>query len=128
MENPKKFTNFNPWSSTPFYSHNQGYRLRIDFFHDPCTVSIGAFIIYCRVIRGEFDNLLKWPLKAVMKVALVNQQPRGRDDEFNIQLKGSKPLGDISIVNCGSYSFGSTKLDPYIRSGCFHIRIVSIQF
>ena len=126
VKNPMKRTMSQPWSSPPFYSHKQGYKLRINFFRNPL---FGLFIICCYLIQGDFDGLLKWPLKAVMKVALVNQQPQGCFDEFNIQLKGRKPLGD-NVVNCGNCSLGLIKLDPYIRSGhgCLHIRIVSIGF
>ena len=123
VKNPMKCTMSQPWSSPPFYTHNQGYKLRINFFPD---LLYSFYIIHCYLIQGEFDDLLKWPLIAVMQVALVNQQPQGRDHEFNIQLKGSKPLGD-NIVNCGNCSLGSIILDPYLRSGCLHIRIVSIQ-
>ena len=27
VKNPRKYTFLNPWSSTPFYSHSQGYKL-----------------------------------------------------------------------------------------------------
>ena len=73
----------------------------------------------------DFDGLLKWPLKAVMKLALVNQQ-QGRDDELNIELTCSKPLQNA--VKCGGCSLGSINLAPYISSESLHIRIVGIQF
>jgi flagellar biosynthesis GTPase FlhF len=125
VENPDRCKVINPWLSTPFYSHSQGYKLQIIFFNQPW------FSIHCYLMRGEFDGLLKWPLKAEMKLALLNQQARGHDYEFNIKLECSKPLGDeaLNAMKCGSCTLlGSIDLDPYLRSGCLHIRVVSIQF
>jgi hypothetical protein len=83
-------------------------------------------------MQGDFDDLLKWPLKAKMKVVLVNQQPLYyRDHELYIELKCSslRLLRDkANAVNCGGSSLGSIALEPYLRNGCLHIRVVSIQF
>ena len=80
-------------------------------------------------MRGDFDDLRKWPLKAEMKVALVNQQCN--NFEFNMELKYREPLGElVDAKKCGTRSLLSLSLDPYLRSGCLQIRIVSsiIQF
>ena len=61
VKNPMKYTMSQPWSSPSFYSHNQGYKLRIDFIPDSL---LGLFFIRCKLIQ--------WPLKAVMKLTLVN--------------------------------------------------------
>ena len=81
-------------------------------------------------MRGDFDGLLKWPLKAVMKLALLNRQPQGRDYELNIELNYSKHLEDeADAVECGSYKVLFIRLiNDYLCNGCLHIRIVDIQF
>ena len=50
------------------------YKLQIIFYNSDL-----GFFIRCYLVRGEFDDLLKWPLKAMMKIELLNQQPRGRN-------------------------------------------------
>ena len=126
VEHPYRYMMRNPWSSTPFYSHSQGYKLQITFLSH---VLLGI-TIRCYLMRGKFDGLLKWPLKAEMKLALVNQQPQGQDHEFSIKLECSKPFqdGTLAAVMCGSCSFGYMNLDPYVCSGYLHIRIVIIEF
>ena len=63
-----------------------------------------------------------------MKVSLVNQQPRDRDYEFNIELKCSKPLGDkVDAVECGRCT-NLVNIDNYTGNRCLHIRIISVQF
>jgi hypothetical protein len=129
VKNPDRCTVDTPGSSTPFYSHSQGYKLRIDFFNKPWF----GYFIRCYVMRGDFDHLLKWPLKAEMKLALLNQQ-RGSDYELHMKLDSSysKPLGnEADAVKCGSQSLNLVSvfnLDPYLRNGYLHIRIVSVQF
>jgi hypothetical protein len=127
VENPDRYTLNKPWSSTPFYSHSQGYKLRIDLLKQP-RLRFG-FSISCYLMRSEFDCILKWPLQAKMKLTLLSQQPQGYDHELSIELKCSKPLGEeADDVRCGVCSFSLINLDPYLRSRCLHIRIVSIHF
>ena len=123
VENPNyRYVTNNLWSSTPFYSHNQGYKLQIFYYN---VKVLGAYI-RCVLMQGEFDHLLKWPLKAVMKLSLLSQQPQGCDREFSVRLECSKPSGD-ETVRCGSHSIGSI-IDPYIHRRCLHIRLISVQF
>ena len=125
VKDPDTSTVRDPWSSTSFYSHSQGYKLRIAFFKN---IFVGP-IISCYLMRGEYDGLLEWSLKATMKLALLNQQPQGRDCELQIKLYHSKPLGDgADAVECGRCSLYGLGLDPYIYNGHLHIRVVDIQF
>jgi hypothetical protein len=125
VKNPYRCTMSNRWSSTPFYSHSQGYKLQVYF----CN-SVFSFFIHCYLMQGDFDDYLEWPFKAEMKLVLLNRQPQGHDYKFNIKLEGSKPSGDGALdpVMCGGYSPDFFNLDPYRCSGCLHIRVVSIQF
>ena len=125
VENYRRYTMSNPWSSTPFYSHSQGYRLRILYY-----VPDFGFAFRCYLMRGDFDGLLNWPLKATVKLALLNQEQLGYNFEFDIELEYSKPLRDkvVAVNNYGMCTIFIAPLDSYIRSGYLHIRIVSVQF
>ena len=82
-------------------------------------------------MQGEFDGLLKWPLKAVMKIALVNPQAQGHIDKLSIELNYSERLRDeASAIECGSckISYKVINLRQYVHNNCLHIRIVGIQF
>ena len=57
VENPNRCSS---WSSIPFYSHSQGYKLYITFFKH-ALVGIDT---RCHFMQGDFDGFLKWPLKA----------------------------------------------------------------
>ena len=126
VKNPHTYSRIrNPWSSTPFYSHSQGYKLQLAFFKHSWA---GSYIICCDLMRGNYDSLLKWPLKAVMKLALLNQQRQGRDHKLKIKLNYGKPLiGEAEPDECGRCVIVAS-LDPYLRDGHLQIRIVNIKF
>ena len=115
---------FSKWTSAPFYSHSQGYKLRLSFYK-----ALTAYRISCDLMQGEYDSILKWPLKAVMKLTL-HQQLQGEDRELSIELSCKKRVGDgVDISeNCGFRRLGFD-LSPYlIPNNCLQIKIVSIQF
>lgn len=52
IENPLNYTAFKGWSSTPLYTHSNGYKLSVRF------TKLSIFYIGAYVIQGEFENLL----------------------------------------------------------------------
>ena len=73
------------WYSPSFYTHIGGYKicLHIDAngWGDAQGTHVGVSMF---MMRGEFDDLLQWPFKGVVRVRLVNQQRGGDDFERNI--------------------------------------------
>ena len=124
---PVEFLVENPrigWSSTLFYSHSQGYKLRLRFCY---SSGLGTYTLSCLLIPGEFDSFLKWPLKAVMKVMLCQQLPGEPGHEFSIQLNHKHRLAD-GFDQCGSVFLGIVDPSPYLHKNCLQMRIISVQF
>ena len=130
VENPYSYmlVTVNPWSSTSFYSHSKGYKLSLAFYRAKRWSQ--RFFIRCHLMHGEFDGLLKWPLKAVMKFRLLHQQAQGDDYESSIELDHQERLeagaGDTSV--CGRLAIGRSIVDQYMHNSCLHIRIVGVHF
>ena len=67
------------WISYPFYTHSQGYKMVLRVLAkgfeggQNSHVSVGLCLM-----QGEFDNYLKWPLRADITIRLLNQE---RDEE-----------------------------------------------
>ena len=120
------------WSSTSFYSHSQGYKLQLKFlFITQPVAAVESYCIGCCLVPGEFDDLLKWPLKAVMKLKLLCQQAQGDDYEKSIELKhnerlknGAKEVDGI----CGGLAIEESIVDQYIHNSYLHIKIISVHF
>ena len=58
--------------SPPFYSHPGGYRMKCEVIPNSAS-GTGAMAVYVYVLRGEFDEHLKWPLRAKVTLRLVDQ-------------------------------------------------------
>ncbi|XP_065902971.1 uncharacterized protein [Dysidea avara] len=71
------------WFSAPFYTHSKGYKLSLN-------VQAAGFgggnkthlSVWLYLMRGPYDDQLKWPLKGHFEVKLLNQI---RNSEWDIQ-------------------------------------------
>ena len=63
------------WHSPPFYTHPNGYKmcLRIDANGNGRYKGTHLSVLVC-LMRGEFDDQLKWPFKGKITVKLTNQE------------------------------------------------------
>ena len=109
-------------SSTPFYSHSQGYKLRIGVCNDVWT---GAYFIRVYLMQGEFDDSLKWPLDAVIVIHVLSRQ--SKDLERRIRLYNKDRVGNGGTDTYGGTDIGRD-LSPHLHNGCLHIRIINVHF
>lgn len=63
------------WSSLPFYTHLQGYRMCLWVDIGGNGPGKGIYIsVFLSLTKGEFDTKLKWPFRGSVIVQLLNQQ------------------------------------------------------
>ena len=124
VENAHKYRILDQWSSMPFYTHYQGYKLYLTFFRQ------GPYFIKCYLMQGEFDGHLKWPLNAVMKFKLFNQEVKRGDYESSFELKCSKRLKDGASTCCGTLLIQQTSsiINQYMHNSCLYFEIVGVHF
>ena len=61
------------WYSSPFYTHNRGYKFRLNVFPNGDGTGSGSHIsIYAALMRGEYDNELEWPFEGRITFELLN--------------------------------------------------------
>ena len=70
----KKQKDHEQWFSEPFFTHIQGYKMRL------CVVAAGFddgkgshLSLYLYLMKGPHDDTLKWPLRETFEVKLMNQ-------------------------------------------------------
>ena len=80
-------------------------------------------MIVCCLIQGEFDSLLKWPLKAMLKLILYRKD---KNRELSIVLN-CKDAVEGADCHCGLVVIG-TDLSPCLCNHCIHVRVLSVQF
>ena len=62
------------WMCPPFYNELGGYKLAIEISANGEGAGKGTHIsVYIRIMRGEYDDILKWPLKASITIQLISQ-------------------------------------------------------
>lgn len=73
------------WQSRPFYSHPCGYKFRMEAKPSGSGSGSGTHLsVYVHVMKGEFDEKLKWPLSAVINFRLIDQSPANRHFESKV--------------------------------------------
>ena len=64
------FESMKEWQSIPFHSHLQGYRLCLVVY--PGETQDDHLAVHACLLRGEYDDQLKWPFHAEIAVQLKN--------------------------------------------------------
>ena len=61
------------WNSSPFYTHNRGYKFRLNVYPNGSGTGSGTHLsIFAVLMRGEYDNELAWPFDGDIRVELLN--------------------------------------------------------
>ena len=61
------------WYSSPFYTHNRGYKFRLHVYPNGYCIGSGSHLTVCaQLMRGEYDNELEWPFEGNIRVELLN--------------------------------------------------------
>lgn len=58
--------------SQPFYIHKKGYKMRLEVTPKGTGKYTGHMSVYARLMAGEYDSSLKWPMKIDLTVEMVN--------------------------------------------------------
>ena len=61
------------WYSSPFYTHDRGYKFRLEVCSYGNGIGGGSHLsVFAALMRGEYDNDLKWPFEGDIRVELLN--------------------------------------------------------
>ena len=61
------------WYSSPFYTHNRGYKFRLKVYPNGNSRGSGSHLsVYAQLMKGEYDNELEWPFEGDIRVELLN--------------------------------------------------------
>ena len=59
--------------STPFYTHENGYKLRLSIYPNGYDSGTGTHVsIYFCLLKGEYDDNLKWPMNITIQLTILN--------------------------------------------------------
>ena len=62
------------WFSEPFYTHTRGYKMCLCVYANGVSAAKGTYVsVYGHIMKGPFDDHLKWPFRGDITLQLVNQ-------------------------------------------------------
>ena len=112
------------WMSSPFYTHYGGYKMCIEVFPNgfitPSHVSL-KFL----TMRDSLTDYLKWPAKLIVTIHVLNHRTGKWEREYidGISFTRNKPAAEVEVSSYCSKYLPHSKLAPYIKDDCFHIRV-----
>ena len=136
-------TNFNQykddeyWLSLPFYTHPHGYkmflRVRPKGYVSGNSTHLGVLI---HMMRGEFDDQLKWPFRGNITFQLVNQEEDKDHVVITVHFNENTPdtaAGRVTGRERSNYGWGNAKVLPlselepkYLKNDCIKFHIIKV--
>ncbi len=124
--------------SPPFYTHNKGYKMRLEIKAQGTEEDKGNMSLYARLMAGENDDSLKWPMNVDLTVEMVNWTRNSvhvlKIIKFgNASMKARSQVPKRDETASGSWGFGkfcshATMFDrrrnvEYVQEDCVCIRV-----
>lgn len=124
------------WLSAPFYTHAEGYKMRLKVYPSGHSTSAGIDVsLYVCIMKGRYDDLLKWPFRGSVTIQLLDQlhceHHLARTVRFhdNVSLEFSGRVdGDVLSGGWGMLKFASlNELVPkYLQNDSLQIKVDKI--
>ena len=131
------------YHSPPFYTHKNGYKMRLEANPNGCGDGKDTHLsLFARLLKGENDCNLKWPMNIDIGIQLINWRKDGSHIFYSIrfanavsgaryQVMGAKEEADSSWGNqkfCAhSTLYTATYNVQYIEDDCIRLRIQGIM-
>ena len=132
------------WYSPSFYSHPQGYKMCLNVVANGIGDGKGTHVsVFAFLMRGEFDQYLKWPFKGSVVIQLCNQLEDkyhlGDTIDFNetTEPKNTSRVtsgeraeggwGAHALVPHNHLNFNPANNCQYLKDDCLHFRIITVE-
>ena len=134
-------TDSDRWFSLPLYTHPQGYKMCLSVYANGCGKGKGTHVsVFAYLMRGEFDDQLKWPFQDHVTVAMLNQLEDNHHTTRTIpftKTSDNKIIGREERVASGfgyhtfiahaGLTYDPAKNCQYLKYDCLRFRIVKVD-
>ena len=130
--------NSNHWFSPPFYTHPQGYKMCLSVYPNGSGKGEGTHVsVFAYLMRGEFDDHLKWPFQGYITVTMLNQLEDNNHTAKNIKFTdvteakyiGRVTDGERALSGWGKPKFiAHTDLDYNPAMNCQYLKYDCLRF
>ena len=129
------------WYSPPFYTHPQGYRMCLRVTANGLKKGQGTHVsVYAYLMRGEFDDHLKWPFQGRVVLQLCNQLEDKRHRGHTISFSEAKAISRVTNGEWAKSGWGTSTLiahkdlnfNPanncqYLKHDRLHFRVITVE-
>ena len=132
------------WFSPPFYTHPQGYKMHLEVYANGNGRGKGTHVsVFAYLMRGEFDDHLKWPFRSHVTVAMLNQLEDGnhttktilftepKDDKIISRVTGRERApsgwGYSTFIAHADLNYNPAKNCQYLKYDCLRFRIIKVK-
>ena len=119
------------WCSPPFYTHPEGYKMCLKVYASGNGVGNGSYVsVFVSIMKGEFDNKLKWPFRRNFTISLLDQEDKNSHDMGQtVHFTDTVPVefSSRSIDKESNKGWGLPKFIPHAdlqsKNDCLKLRI-----
>ena len=126
------------WLSPSFYSHPGGYKLFFQVYTNGENDGKGTHLsLFVAIMRGEYDDKLKWPFNGVVTIEMFNWQANKWDYSKTITLNDSVPINcrsravdSFSCVSRWGYSMWiplAELSEKYQKGGIVRFKVTKVE-
>ena len=125
----------NEHCSSPFYTHQHGYKMCLRIFSNGCDSSNDTHVsVYVTLMTGEYDDQLEWPFVGKIDIYLLNWRkneghhmmtiPIAADNEFARVIEGTFGglLGYVAFIAHLSLAY-PIAITEYLQEDCLRFRV-----
>ena len=129
------------WYSSPFYTHNRGYKFRLRVLPNRFGGSRDSYLsVYAALMRGEYDDELEWPFEGDIRVELLNWRADKNhhsdiilfnkyNDKSTSRVTNEKTGRDVGRPQFISHTdLAPTTNTEYLRDNYLKLRIIAIVY
>ena len=125
------------WKSPSFYSHLGRYKLYCAVYPNGEGNAKGTHLsLYVYIMRGEYDDQLKWPFNRVVTIAMFNRGTNEWDNSKDIKLDDRVPIKDrrrvVDRIAGGGRGYtrwitSKELAEKYLKEGVIRFKVTKVE-
>ena len=125
------------WRSPSFYSHPGGYKLYCAVYANGYGGGEGTHLsLFVFIMRGEYDDQLKWPFNGTVTIAMFNWGNKEWDYSTNIKLDDSVSINDrrraVDCITGGGHGYSmwisfKELAEKYLLEGVIRFKVTKVE-
>ena len=125
------------WTCPSFFSRVGGYKMAIEVSANGEGVGRGSYVsVYIRIMHGEYDDMLRWPLRASVTIQLISQSGNEAHYEMTTpQYEWSRVTSGVigvgwgwdKFILHGDLEYNAIRRTEYLKNDRLNFRVICVD-